>query len=219
MTKEPPKSTQASPAPKRKKRRKKAKKTKKTTRQGAAPPLLRKQESETEAPEGYVSLGYVTQAHGLQGELRIHLHNPQGDSLYLMEQLWLRRPGEAMPTPFAVEKIRPHTKGPLVSFADVTSRDDAEALKKAEVFLSEADLPALEEGEFYLFQLEGLDAYSTEGELLGPIVHVMTNTAQPLLVILHEGVERFVPLVDAIVPSVDVAARRVEIALIPGLLD
>jgi 16S rRNA processing protein RimM len=69
--------------------------------------------------------------------------------------------------------------------AEVRDRDAAQALKGWEIRVRRADLPPLEQGEFYLADVIGLPVQRRrEGEvvqLLGTVVGVASNGAQDLL--------------------------------------
>jgi 16S rRNA processing protein RimM len=47
----------------------------------------------------------------------------------------------------------------------------------------------------------------------------MPGAAQDLLIVEHDGREIMLPIIDAIIPTIDLAQQRIEVELIPGLLD
>jgi 16S rRNA processing protein RimM len=74
--------------------------------------------------------------------------------------------------------------------------------------------------EFYDHQLRGLAVVTADGAEVGTVDDVVHLPAQDLLAVKRpDGREVLVPFVSAIVPEIDVAARRVVIAPPPGLLD
>ena len=59
---------------------------------------------------------------------------------------------------------------------------------------------------------------TTDGDAVGTVSDVLHSGAQDLLVIGRDGRDVLVPFVEALVPVVDVAAGRVEVADRPGLI-
>jgi 16S rRNA processing protein RimM len=58
-----------------------------------------------------------------------------------------------------------------------------------------------------------------DGRLLGQVAEVLHLPMQDVLVLRHEGRDQLVPFVADIVPVVDLAAGRVVVEDLPGLLD
>jgi 16S rRNA processing protein RimM len=74
----------------------------------------------------------------------------------------------------------------------------------------------LPRGSYYLYQIEGLDVYTTGGELVGKIEEVLSMAANDVYVVRGPGVddptgELLVPAVKEIVKKIDVDGGRVVI--------
>jgi 16S rRNA processing protein RimM len=84
-----------------------------------------------------------------------------------------------------------------------------------------ASLPAPEDpDEFRDHQLIGLAAVDRAGAVLGEVVDVDHNSASDLLILQRpDGRRAMIPFVRAIVPDVDLAARRLVLDPPPGLLE
>ena len=70
-------------------------------------------------------------------------------------------------------------------------------------------LPATEEDEYYAFELFGLDVVEESGRALGTVKAVTTGVANDVLE-LDSGV--LLPMVEDCVRSIDLDARRIEVA-------
>ena len=79
----------------------------------------------------------------------------------------------------------------------------------------EAELPAADDGEFYVADLIGLAAVSPAGEVIGEVVAVQNYGAGDLLEIRLAGAAstELVVFNDTFVPSVDIAEGRVVVAM------
>ena len=72
-----------------------------------------------------------------------------------------------------------------------------------------ARLPATEEGEFYVFELIGLEVVEETGRVLGKVVDVAPGVANDALE-LDTGA--LLPLVEDCVRDIDLAGRRILVA-------
>jgi 16S rRNA processing protein RimM len=108
----------------------------------------------------------------------------------------------------------------LVRFEEVPDRTAAEQLRGL-LLVTEIDPDEAPEDpeEFYDHQLVGLQVSTTDGRSVGEVVQVVHGAGQDLLAVrTAEGDEVLVPFVSQLVPVVDVAAGRLEVADRPGLL-
>jgi len=162
--------------------------------------------------------GLVTRPHGVRGELRVRLHNAASTALEEVEEIYLDLPGAATPPRcFAVAAARWVEGGALLELEGVADRDQADALRGAEVCVRREDLPPLGDGEIYLVDLEGCEVVTRAGDPWGRVAQVRDLGAHDVLVI-HDGeVERLLPYVPAFVVAVDLEARRVVVDPPEGL--
>jgi len=96
---------------------------------------------------------------------------------------------------------------PLVAFDGIDDRGAADELRGAPLELPGDDVPAPEEGAYFRFDLVGCDVFQADNRL-GAVAAVEDGVAHDVL-LLDTGLR--LPFVEAVVPVVEVAARRIEI--------
>jgi 16S rRNA processing protein RimM len=179
-------------------------------------------------PDRLLLVGRVQKAHGVQGELKVFPETDEPGRLVDLERVYLGASPEAAREAEIVSVRAQYPKGRvivLLTLAGVKSREEADVLRGAGVYAHEDDLPPLEEGEVFLHDLVGLQAfarYEEDGELVevGTVKEVLEGGAQLLFVIAQPGrPDAMIPDVDAFVESVDVEAGRVVFTPPDGLLD
>ncbi len=165
--------------------------------------------------EEWVLVGVFTGARGVKGEVIVKSFTENPTGIADLGQLY----AGAGRDPLRLSALR-EMKGKLVVRVDgVDDRDQAEALKGVEIFLRRSDLPVTEAGEFYVADLEGLDALDGKGRRLGRVSAVHDFGAGPLIEIALDtpvkgvGSSPVLPFTAAIVPEVDIAAGSVTILL------
>lgn len=184
-----------------------------------------KPQTDTKAPPvadfedelSWVRLGALTKAHGLQGEIRLFLHNHASATLQVGSEIWLRR-GRDLREKFAIRCMREHKGLRLVHLVGVETREAAEALRGAEVYVPQSSLPAPAEDEFYVRDLVGCEVVDESGAAIASVVEVYAYPSCDCLAIeTPEGERIDVPFLEAFCPTVDLTARRVAVRQLESL--
>lgn len=113
-----------------------------------------------------VTLAAIAGAHGVRGEVRLKLFGEGAESLRAFSVFTA---GERTLT---LKSVRPANQGAVATFAEVTDRSGAEALRGTLLTVSRSALPALPEGEYYHHDLLGLPVIATDGHAVGHIVAI-----------------------------------------------
>ncbi|MCX2930496.1 ribosome maturation factor RimM [Mycobacterium sp. CVI_P3] len=167
-------------------------------------------------------VGRVAKAHGITGELVVDVRTDDPDERFAPgNRLHLKPSRGAGGQDVVVEAARPHGGRLLVRLRGVSDRTAADALRGNLFVVDSADLPPIADpDEFYDHQLEGLAVRTVDGRAVGEVAEVLHTAGGELLAIRGaDGGEVLVPFVGAIVTSVSLADRVVEIDPPDGLLD
>lgn len=202
-------------------------------------PFLIMKKTPIQLPPDAVEVARVAGAWGIKGDVRIVPFNMDADALFNAKQWYIlpaderfgpktrknetQGQGASAPhLPMLLEKfsLKNHSSGLVVSSDQIPDRNMAEALKGARIFVSKADFPELEEGEFYWVDLIGLEVENLQGEKLGTVSDLMSNGAQNILRIPYNFVndkgiehqaEHLIPFVDAYIIHVDLQNKRIQV--------
>lgn len=133
-----------------------------------------------------LALGKLVGPHGLHGVVKIQLFNRESTALCddLVVELQREGASAARYSVCSVERVG-HKGQARLGLTGVTTRDAAEALRGATLWIARASLSPLEDDEFYLADLIGLpvDRVGTDGQVqaLGVITSFIANGPQDLL--------------------------------------
>ena len=101
----------------------------------------------------------------------------------------------------------------MATSLDVVSRNHAEALRGARIFVAREHFPQAQDGEYYWVDLLGLTVRNREGVVLGVVKDLLSTGPQTVLVLSQalEGktIERMIPFVDAYIDSVDLPGKTI----------
>jgi 16S rRNA processing protein RimM len=140
-----------------------------------------------------VQVGRVGKPHGLEGAFVVE--EASDDPERFAEGVTLLVGGE----PARVVQSKRAGGRPVIRLDRDVERGDSIQVERSE-------LPSTEEGEYYAFQLVGLEVEESGGEKLGRVTEVSSGPANDVLE-LDTGLA--LPLVDACVQEVDLAAGRI----------
>lgn len=167
--------------------------------------------------EDEVEVGFVSGVFGVRGEVRLHLHARE-ESVLLDGEEWtvvLLAPDQRRYS--ATLRSRPGAgKRILGRISGSADRDQARELKDWRLLVREADLPVLDDGEFWVRDTIGLPVY--QGEVRVGRVSDVTSTGPVDVLHVDTGEEPvFVPLLDGFVEIIDLEEGRV--LLRPGAIE
>lgn len=162
----------------------------------------------------FIVIGEITRPHGVRGELQVKPHTDEPERFTWLEQVYV---GEMAPRLMAVEKARLHQGKILLKLTAVNNRTAAEVLRGEWLMVPESEALPLEEGEYFLFQLEGLAVQTVEGEALGTLTRVIETGANNVFVVQGEQGELLLPDTDEVVQEIDFDSGRMIVTLLPGL--
>ncbi|MFS0912540.1 ribosome maturation factor RimM [Microbacterium sp. 179-I 3D2 NHS] len=170
-------------------------------------------------------VGRLVKAHGLKGALKLELYTDNPEGRFVPGAVFTLQVPEASPwhgKDVTVREYRVMNGNPVVFFHDVADRDAAESLVKAILWIDHDD-DEVEDNAWFDHQLVGLDVVRDD-EVIGRVARVDHFPAQDLLIVTPStgsggGGEVMVPFVEAIVPTVDVAAGRVIVTPPAGLFE
>ncbi|MGP8271976.1 MAG: ribosome maturation factor RimM [Terracidiphilus sp.] len=183
----------------------------------------------------WVALARIRRPQGRKGEVFADILTDFPEKFAERRQLWLlsdpdspRPKSPLAPTPRQVELIAHwlHKGGIVLHFSGVDSISAAETLAGLNVAIPRADRAPLAEDEVYIADLVGCTLYdvakSDAPVLVGQIEDV-NRTAGPVALLAVRSAtsaeEILVPFAKTYLRTIDLAAKRVEMALPEGLTD
>jgi 16S rRNA processing protein RimM len=161
-----------------------------------------------------VTVGTVGKPHGLNGTVVIH---PETDNPERFERGQQVRDDTGRQ--LTVKRCQGSQAVLLVSFAEVTDREGAEALRGATLSIDPLERRTLLADEFWPEDLIGLEARDPTGNVIGSIKAVDADAPQSRLTIATPHGDFIVPLVNALVPEVNLVGGYLVVQPIEGLLE
>lgn len=159
-------------------------------------------------------VGRLAGAYGVRGWVRVIPHARDGELLFEVDHWYQlpypRRAGVAAKK-LTVLEVKPHGKEFVARLAEVTQREEADALKGS-LLVDRDELPELEEGDFYDEDLFGMAVVNREEEVLGKVVGVANNGAQDMLEVQpqdEKAMSFYIPMVENYIDEIDFESETI----------
>jgi 16S rRNA processing protein RimM len=163
-------------------------------------------------------IGRILRPHGVRGEVLVEVITDFPERFDVLEVAYLGYDNWHA-TPYRVRTRRRHRAWTLLSFEGYPDRTSVEALRDMFVQIPIEEAQPLPEGTYYVHELMGLDVFTTKGEEIGRISDVLFTAANDVYVVQGARGEILLPAISQVVKQIDLAAGRVVVELLPGLLE
>ncbi|WP_445154112.1 ribosome maturation factor RimM [Arthrobacter sp. Hor0625] len=159
----------------------------------------------------------IGKPHGIRGEVTVQVLTDAPGDRFVPGMQFVVEPASA--GPLTVESARWNKDILLLAFEEVQTRNEAEALRGAKLYVETEELDEDDDEGWYEHELVGLDV-RVGGKVVGKVSGLHTMPVQDLLVVTVEGgSEVLVPFVEQIVPEVNVGDKYVVVTPPPGLFE
>ena len=170
-----------------------------------------------------IELGAISEAQGLQGQVKVRPHSSDPVALLSSKTVWLslvpRRDAgvaasveQASLTQYKVKSAKMHSGNVVVALEGVTDRDQAIALKGARILVARDAFPKAERDSYYWVDLIGCQAINLQNDVLGEVLDVTENGAHGVIAIgdaTTKEIKYLVPFVKEVVQTVDLLNKAI----------
>jgi 16S rRNA processing protein RimM len=162
-----------------------------------------------------VCVGAIAGSFGVRGEVRLKSFCADPAAIADYGPLFTQDGSRS----FKITLTRPVAGGLGARLSGVATKEEADALRGTSLFVARDRLPSLGDDEFYHADLIGMDVRDTGGAVIGRVSAVHNHGAGDLLEVQGPELKEsmLLPFTRAVVPTVDLATRRVVVDLPEGL--
>lgn len=165
----------------------------------------------------WVPVGKVVKVHGLKGEMKFAPLVRDADIYRSVKRVALGM-DDGEKVQMQVQSLRGHDSRLIIKFRECNSIDEAEKLRGQTVFVQRKDFDVLPDGEYYWFEVEGLQVYDEEGRYYGRVVEIMETGSNDVYVVQDGKREILLPMIESVVKAIDVKEQKLIFHVVEGLL-
>ena len=163
-----------------------------------------------------LEVGQIVNTFGIKGEVKVTPFTGDINRFDDLEKVYVKtRKDDKL---YKVENVRYHKNMVLLKLEGIENPEQAELLKNAYLEIDREDAIPLEEGQYFIVDLIGLDVYTEEGNLLGKVEDIYNTGANDIYVVKDElGKQVLLPGIKEVIKEVKLEDRII-VHLIPGLI-
>lgn len=159
-----------------------------------------------------ISVGKVVNTRGLRGEVKIYPYIDELESFNEFSYLIVND------VKYDIKGIKFFKNMVFITFDGIDSIEKAQNLKNFDAFILEEDLPKLNEEEFYIKDILGMDVVTDSGEQLGNIKDVFRTGANDVYEVKRENKKSmYLPAIKDVILSIDTKNNKMTVHIIDGL--
>lgn len=166
-----------------------------------------------------ISVGKILNFHGIQGEAKVGFSKNQQEFVAKLKEVFIKVGSDYKV--LKISSVRFNKTFALIKFEDINSINELTPYKGALLFVNQNTIREnLQEDEFLIDELTGLEVYDTKDSLVGFVVGVSNNGVNDLISIKSMNKKiSLVPFVKELVPQVDIKNKKITINNIQGLIE
>ncbi len=165
-----------------------------------------------------ITIGKVLKTHGVKGEVKIEPLTDHPERFRELKRVFLVS-SDGKQKECKILAVRYIGDAPLLLLSGHESPEKARELNGWLVQLPEEEAVPLPEGQYYWFELIGMEVESESGEKLGRITDIFPTGSNDVYVMRSGRREIYLPATKEVIRLVDRKAKRMVIHVMEGLLD
>ena len=165
-------------------------------------------------------MGKIVGVHGIRGNIKVYSYAESAAVYKAGRKILIRRAGE-FDSEYVVKGVTPHKRNVILSLNEIETREQAEMLIGADLFVEKESLPPVEPGTYYWFDIIGLDVFTTDLEYIGRVESIIPTGGNDVYVVNKidgdEKNERLIPAIESVVKKIDLTGKTMQVDLPEGL--
>ena len=164
-----------------------------------------------------LEIGQIINTFGIKGEVKVFPLTDDIKRFDDLETVYVKTKKESQL--YNIESIKYHKNFVLIKFKEINTVEQAETLRNSYLEVDREQAIPLNEGEYFIADLIGLEVYSDEGKLIGKVDDIYNTGANDIYVVKDDlGKQTLLPGIKDVIKNVDLEKGQIIVHLIPGLI-
>jgi 16S rRNA processing protein RimM len=168
--------------------------------------------------EDLVAIAKLARVRGIRGEIVADLLTDFPERFDDLEKVIAILPNGKRED-LKIEKFWFQKNRIILKFENFDTIEASQTLINAEICVPASEAVALDEGEFFDWELQDCKVETLDGEFIGTVREVMRTGGTENLVVAGDAKDYLIPFAEAICPEVDIENKVIKVDLPEGLLE
>lgn len=167
--------------------------------------------------DNFIAIGYIARTHGIKGDIKVIPLTDIPDRYNNLKKINVY-PKNGQKREYCIHRMKNVKGGVVLSFSPPISQSEGEELVGGYIKVPSNEVPLLDEGSYYQFEITGMEVFTEDGKYIGIIEDIISTGSNDVYVVKSGESEYLIPAVHDVVKKVDVAGKQMIISLVEGLL-
>ena len=167
--------------------------------------------------QGNLEIGQIVNTFGIKGFVKV---NPFVDDISRFDDLkkvYIKRNKELKE--MEVEEVKYHKNMVLVKFKGIDRVEDAENFRNSYLEVDRENAIDLQEGEYFIVDLLGLNVVTEENEVLGKLEDIFNTGSNDIYVVKSDdGKQVLLPAISEVIKEINIKENKIVVHLLEGLI-
>ena len=167
--------------------------------------------------EQLLQVGVITQTHGIRGEVKVFPTTDDAGRFRELKEVVLDTGKEMLH--MEIEHVKIFKQFVIVKFRGIDNINEVERFRRCSLLVARENAVPLEEVEYYIADMIGLEVETEDGEKFGVLKDVIETGANDVYVVdsISHG-EVLIPAIKDCILHVDIEAGKMTVHLMDGLI-
>lgn len=169
---------------------------------------------------GFLSIGKIIGTHGVKGTVKVR-SDAESLSVFKPSSLVIVRSAKGLEKVYPIQWVKPHNRVILLSLQGINDLNLAEELIGSELIINKSNLPELEKGTYYWFDIIGLSVFTSDEKYLGIVESIIPTGSNDVYVVKDPNKEQdnetLIPACESVVLDIDLKQKIMRVDLPEGL--
>ena len=167
--------------------------------------------------DNYLRVGVITTTHGVRGEVKVFPTTDDPNRYKMLKKVFLDTGKEMLS--LEIEGVKFFKQLVILKFKGIDNINDIEKYRGKDLLIPREDAVALEEGEYFIYDLIDSSVFTEDGTKLGVLSEILTTAANDVYVVkTSSGKEILIPSIKECILDIDVDNKKIIVHLLDGLI-
>lgn len=167
--------------------------------------------------EQLLQVGIISSTHGIKGEVKVFPTTDDINRFKKLKEVILDTGKEQLQ--LEVQNVKFFKQFAILKFKGIDNINDVEMYKGKSLLVERKHAVTLAKNEYFVADMIGMDVFTDDGKVFGVLKEVMETGANDVYVIETEKQQEvLIPAIKQCIISVDIAAQKMVIHLLDGLV-
>lgn len=164
----------------------------------------------------YTIVGKITGTHGIKGDVKVYPLTDSTERFFELKSAFIGDEKKKV----GICSVKLHKNMVLLQFKDFEDINKVLEFKDQYLYVDEENKVTLPENRYFISDLLECRVYLTDDSFLGDMSDVIQNSANDVYVVKSSsGKEYLIPAVKEFIVAVDVAAKKIVVDPIEGMIE